>query len=433
MKQARHHTRSLRKKRLPWLPALQQLRAQLKSQQSQISLLSRWLMQLREEGEVLRECLEGSGALAPARFLAGLHRRQFAQVIKRHPLPWPPSLGTILQIRELALATAAHAGAASVTPLATVSRVLHSGVGCVLPELPTLFPSEVYVIGGADDSAETLGSVESFHSAHGLWKPSAPLIQARESCAVAVASGMIYVIGGIDRSSHCLATVERFDPSSPVRPQGSWEPVASMNSARSAAAAVAHNGKVYAIGGRDGFQSLHTVECLDPASLAWEMLPSLQRARFGAAAAVVGRQAYVIGGKGGGRVLDAVEAFDFISGTWEQMPSLHARRFRAAAASAHGRVYVAGGSSDGSWQSCLRSVERLDPKTRAWSRVAPLQVPRWGAAAVCAGGSVCVLGGRDGGGSLCSVERFDLSTETWEPMPRLHTSRRFFGAAAWRA
>merc|ERR1719456_945950 len=141
---------------------LEQLHSSVKSQRAQLAALARQHASLREESEALRECLEASGNLAPVRFLACLHRRRFAEVIKRHSGPWPGSLDTVIQIRELALATAAHAGATSVIPLAAASRTLRGGVGTMLSEFPALFPSHIYAIGGVDDGAETLGSVERF-------------------------------------------------------------------------------------------------------------------------------------------------------------------------------------------------------------------------------------------------------------------------------
>jgi len=407
--------------------SLSQLKVQIKGQQAQLAALYRWHREIREESEALRECLEASGALAPVRFLASLHRRRFAEVIKRHPGPWPGSLDMVMQIRELAQATAAHAGATSVTPLAAASRALRGGVGSMLSEFPALFPSQVYAVGGTDGTAETLSSVERFDSASCMWEAVPPLLQPRESCAAVAANGTIYVLGGVNDSDICLSSVECFGPHT----GGVWEPMPPMRFARGSAAAVAVAGQIYVVGGRDGFQSLDSVERFDPGMRRWDLQQPLRSARFGAAAAVLGGRVYVVGGRGGGRVLDAVERFDVDVGVWETLPPLHARRYRTAAAAAHGRVYVAGGC-DGSWQTGLRSVERFDPDTWAWSILAPLQVPRWGAAAVPAGGSICVLGGRNGAGALASVERFDPATGTWEPLPPLQTARKFCAAATCR-
>lgn len=407
--------------------AMEHVRILLKRQQVQINALVQHHTQLREETEALRECLEASGNLAPVRFLACLHRRRFAEAIKRIPGPWGGSLDTVIQIRELAVKTAEHAGAASVTPLAAASRALRGGVGTMLSEFPALFPSHVYAVGGMDDLLGTLSSVERFDSSGCAWETVAPMSERRESCAAVAANDLIYVLGGVN-ATQCLSSVEAFSPRS-----GTWTRMPPLRCARQAAVAVALAGQIYAIGGRDCFQALDSVERLGSGSDRWELLPALRSARFGAAAAALGGLIYVLGGSGGGRVLDVVECLDLERGLWESLPSLHARRYRAAAAAAHGRVYVAGGC-DCSWKNSLRSVERFDPHTRAWSVLPPLQVPRWGAAAVAAGGSVWVLGGRQGGNgsAVASVERFDPATGTWEPMPDLRTPRKFCAAAACR-
>eukprot|EP00913_Durusdinium_trenchii_P014403 g13509.t1 len=343
----------VRKQRQTRMQAIEELKATVRGQQAQMSILSRRQVQLREEGEALRECLEASGALAPVRFLARLHRRRFAEVIKRHPGPWPGSLDAVMQIRELALATAASAGAASVAPLAAASRALRAGVGSMLSEFPALFPSQVYAIGGADSGAETLSSVEKFDSKSCVWETVSPLAEPRESCAAVAANSMIYVLGGVNAESQCLNTVECFSPQT-----GTWEPMPPMRHARAAAAAAACGGQVYVIGGRDGFQCLDSVERFDPVARRWRLQASLRSARLGAAACVLGGGIYVIGGKGGGRVLDSVERLEHENSFWEILPSLHARRYRCASAAAHGRVY------------------RFDPATGTWEPLPPMKVPR---------------------------------------------------------
>jgi len=300
--------------------SLEHLTALVKCQQSQVASLSRRQGQLREESEALRECLEASGALAPVRYLASLHRRRFAEVVKRHPGPWPGSLDTVVQIRELALATVAGAGAASVAPLAAASRALRGGVGSMLSEFPALFPSQVYAIGGAGVAADTLCSVEKFDSKTCVWESVASMSEHRESCAAVAANGSIYVLGGVSPGAQCLSSGECFSPHT-----GMWEQLPRMRHARGAAAAVALAGQVYIIGGRDGFQSLDSVERYNPSTRTWSSQPSLRSARLGAAAAVLSAQIYVLGGKGGGRVLDTVERLEHEGSFWEALPSLHAR------------------------------------------------------------------------------------------------------------
>lgn len=273
---------------------LEKLEAIVNTQQEQIRMISQRCSQLQEETEALRECLTASGALAPARFLASIHRRRFAEVIKQHPSHWPGSLETVVLNQELALATASCAGAACIPPLSAACRALRRGVGSLLAEHPALFPAQLYAVGGADDSGEALRSVERFDSVSCLWESVATLCEARESCAVVSNNGVLYALGGLNSSAQCLASVEYFCPVS-----GRWETLPSMRTARVASVAVAVGGQIYVMGGRDGFHSLDSAECYNPKTQAWRVLPPLRSARFGAAASAIGGRIVVLGGKRG--------------------------------------------------------------------------------------------------------------------------------------
>eukprot|EP00411_Alexandrium_monilatum_P105372 CAMPEP_0175781814 /NCGR_PEP_ID=MMETSP0097-20121207/77461_1 /TAXON_ID=311494 /ORGANISM="Alexandrium monilatum, Strain CCMP3105" /LENGTH=243 /DNA_ID=CAMNT_0017092615 /DNA_START=132 /DNA_END=859 /DNA_ORIENTATION=- len=233
-----------------------------------------------------------AGARSPQAHSRGVQQLQAAEVVPRPP--WVA--------RELDAGRAEELSDSSALDLGTARST-----GSMLSEFPALFPSQVYAIGGADETVGTLSSAERFDSASCVWEPVAPLLVPRESCAAVAASGMIYVLGGVSGDAHCLASVERFEPST-----GVWEQLPSMRCARSAAAAVS-------VAGRDGFMSLDSVERLDAGGRGWEVLPPLRSARFGAAAAVLGGLAYVLGGKGGGRVLDTAERLDLEAGFWESL------------------------------------------------------------------------------------------------------------------
>lgn len=410
--------------------AVERLTAHVDRLQNQIATLATQQVQLREEAQALRDCLSASGALPPASFQASMHRRRFAEVLQRHPgAPWPGTLDLVLHAKELALTTAAYAGAASVVPLAGTSRSLRCGVGCLVSELVALFPSQVYALGGVGDASEVLDSVERFDSMTCSWHTVAPLPEPRESCAAVAAGGSLLVLGGMTPEAHSLRTVAKFAPE-----MRDWEEMVPMICGRGTAAAVAIGSHVYAIGGHDGFRALDSVERLDLSadeSCRWELQPPLHGPRFGHAASTLHGQAFVLGGKNSGRALNTVEKFEVGAESWQMMQPLHARRHRPAAASAHGRIYVVGGCDD-SLPSGLRSVESFDPESGAWTAMAPLQVSRWGAAAVFADDSMLVMGGRNSQGVLASVERFDFATCTWELLPPLRFPRRYCCAAACR-
>jgi len=72
--------------------------------------------------------------------------------------------------------------------------------------------------------------------------------------------------------------------------------VAPMPTARHHLAAVAVNGKIYAIGGMNSSSILNTVEVYDPSSSAWSTAASLFIGRSGLGAADANGFIYAIGG-----------------------------------------------------------------------------------------------------------------------------------------
>lgn len=91
-------------------------------------------------------------------------------------------------------------------------------------------------------------------------------------------------------------------------------------------------------------------------------------------------------------------------------------------------LFAAGGEASG---AALASVERFDVSTNSWREEAPLTVPRSGCAAVGLGDHVYVVGGCSADGEdLSSVERFDLEKKAWEVLPPLHSGRDELAAAA---
>jgi len=76
-------------------------------------------------------------------------------------------------------------------------------------------------------------------------------------------------------------------------------------------AAVALNGRIYAIGGSQGFgSSLNTVEVYDPSSNSWSTAAGMLTARYGLAAADANGLIYAVGGaNSGGQILNATEQY----------------------------------------------------------------------------------------------------------------------------
>jgi N-acetylneuraminic acid mutarotase len=132
------------------------------------------------------------------------------------------------------------------------------------------------------------------------------------------------------------------------------------------------DGLIYAIGGRDANTiPLTVVEALDPVSGTWTTAPSLSTARYWFAATVAhdGR-IFAIGGVGNLGFLDDVEALTIGTG-WAAAPSLPENRaWLSAAVTADGRVLAIGGSTDNGTSSQpppLSTMFAYQPTSNVWS------------------------------------------------------------------
>jgi hypothetical protein len=86
-----------------------------------------------------------------------------------------------------------------------------------------------------------------------------------------------------------------------------------------------------------------------------------------------------------------------------------------------GLVYIVGAGTVG------REFLRFDPASAVWSTLAPTSFRRRFGASFVVGGSLHAVGGRD---SSSSVERYDVSNNTWVAMALANTleNRSSFGA-----
>jgi len=94
-----------------------------------------------------------------------------------------------------------------------------------------------------------------------------------------------------------------------------WTSKRAMSVARTDVAGVAHDGKLYIVGGADAKRAtLNLVEMYDPAADAWTALPPLSVPRQSLAAAAVGRTLYAIGGSDGKTLNGSMEALNLDAG-----------------------------------------------------------------------------------------------------------------------
>ncbi|VVC89654.1 unnamed protein product [Leptidea sinapis] len=206
--------------------------------------------------------------------------------------------------------------------------------------------------------------------------------------------------------------------------------LASMSVGRCAVGCAVVGGRLVVCGGYDRARALRAVEAFRPQTNAWRPLPDMRRARARLCAARLRGRLYVLGGSDGYTELDSSGEG---GGKWASAAPLPvARQYAAAAADeTSGTLLVVGGAAGG---RSLRRVHRYCAERGEWSEAPPLAQGRSQGAAAVWGRAAWVLGGCDEWRCLASTERLPLDDAgaAWAAGPPLPTARRSVGAAVWR-
>ena len=250
--------------------------------------------------------------------------------------------------------------------------------------------------------------------------PDAP--SARFAAAGATSGFRLLVVGGSDDSASRLNSVEQFTAFD------KWETLPALPTRRSepcAATVPAERILVFggAVPGSGATTPSGTVERLSLLTRKWDRLAEMPTPRWGAGAAAKGLMVYVAGGNSvGGHPVAAFEKYDAINNSWEKLPSFPTRRVGAAVASLGERVVVAGGSN---FFYFLGDLQIYNPEARTWTQGAPMPTPRANAGYAIYGHRMYVVGGQSAAGKSRAVESFDLGTGTWTshtPLPEALSS-----------
>ena len=382
---------------------LKGLQMALEQQRQSLDLLYCRQAELSEENAALRDCLESIGILCGQAFLSRLHRRRFQRVLNQHPLSTRQSktFEALTLTPELAVNIAAYTGPCSLQ-LPLVSRSLSRGIALCASQLEQLFPSTIYIIGGAGSTSnQPLRSLEAFRPDSSSWSPSLrSMRQPRAVCSAVACGEAIYAIAGRG-SEGPLRSVECYYPARDL-----WVPAPGLQRCSGWVCATAAWGGVCVAGGEDTKNATtEAVEFLQPQMKSWIQLPPMRMVRWAAAAAYTQDIAFVTGGYGE-EVLGDVECLVFGMQTWQKVPSLLTPRAAHSMVALGGKLYVAGGY--GPQEKPLRSLERFDPNL-GWEALANLQL-RGTMSAVCSRGRLYIFGGNKDG-SFVDVECFNPTEE----------------------
>jgi N-acetylneuraminic acid mutarotase len=222
----------------------------------------------------------------------------------------------------------------------------------------------------------------------------------------------------------------------PVFLFGDWVYKTPLNVSRGGLVCEVVNGKIYAIGGRQGNDILTGVcEEYDPQLDTWVIKSSMPTPRYSAISGVVGNKIYVIGGDTNTNIYypsatNIIEAFDPLQNTWETVNSVWPFPLSGAAGATVGDwIYTMGGVLWGHQHIYFDTVEAYNPILNQWVVKRSMHTPRAYFDAAASDNKVYALGGQFYG-SLVRCEVYDTITNTWDSIRSLPTSRAYFASVA---
>ncbi|XP_078512370.1 kelch-like protein 35 [Lissotriton helveticus] len=200
-----------------------------------------------------------------------------------------------------------------------------------------------------------------------------------------------------------------------------WIKVASLHKGRWRHKMVNLHGKLYAVGGFDGFHRLSTVECYDSFSNSWTFIDAMLEAVSSAAITPCMNKLYVIGGAMDDYAnTDKVQCYDPEEGTWTLVSSTPFCQRCVNAVTLDNTIYVIGG--------LLMNIFSYNPSQNIWMEVAALPGPLESSGVTVCGGKIYILGGRDENGEGTDMAfTFDPAVGKLEDEPPLQRCISYHG------
>ena len=259
----------------------------------------------------------------------------------------------------------------------------------------------------------------------GRWAHLMPMPTPRQEVAMAALGNRLVVVGGFNESAEPVDTVEAYDPET-----NAWEPLAPFPAPVHHAAAVTVGDRLFVVGGFTGgrvsWTASNDVYEYVAAGNRWVQRAAMPTGRGGLGAAVLGGRVHVLGGAVGS-ALNAHEVYDPAANRWTRANAMPTARDHLAVVAFGGRVWAIGGRSSFVGTQ-YANVEVYDPATDSWQTGPPLPAGRGGLAAVAFRDRLFVFGGETPTRIFSATEMYEVAGNRWiakEPMP---TPRHGMGA-----
>jgi hypothetical protein len=262
----------------------------------------------------------------------------------------------------------------------------------------------------------------------GRWVLKTPLPAALAEVGVAYAAGKLHVIGG-NVLLYTGSYHEEYDPVS-----DKWRPRSPLPRALDHVGTTVLDGKIYAIGGFVGGGKAHsdgqdTAFEYDPTVDTWRILAPMRGGRGSVCAVALDGRIHALGGRDAtATTLARHESYDPATNSWTELAPFPKPRDHMAAAVIDGKIHIVGGRFGGP-NDRTGDHEVYDPQNNTWTSATPMPTPRSGLASTVYKGLWLVLGGEMPGGTNSENEAYDPKADSWRTLTPMPSGRHATGAA----
>ena len=273
--------------------------------------------------------------------------------------------------------------------------------------------NKLYVMGGRGNRPNQV-----FDASQNKWSTLANSPMELHHFQPVVLNGYVYVIGAFTccyPNESNVGDIYRLNLSS-----NTWETFGTIpaNRQRGAAGAVAHNNKIYLVGGNTDGHSGGAVPWFDeynPATGEWKTLPNAPKARDHFSAAIVDGKLVAAAGRvtnlSFGGMVAQTDVYNFSTNTWQSSTSIPTPRAGSMIGVEGGNLIVIGGETN-TQVAAHDEVEAYDVAANQWRSLPELEVGRHGGAAGVINNILHVVTGntvRGGGAEVTNHDTLNLS------------------------
>jgi N-acetylneuraminic acid mutarotase len=229
-------------------------------------------------------------------------------------------------------------------------------------------------------------------------------------------NGKVYSVGGVDGYT-VLNKGYVYDPVTQA-----WTPIANMGMARENPQVATVGGKMYVTGGWDpNGGPITRTEIYDPASGAWALGADNPQPHAAAGVAVLSGKIYVVGGCDLACGITDVQVYDPAANSWSSAKAYPEPTSWIACGGIGGRLYCAGGSPG---SIGTKHGYSYDPSSNAWTAIADLPIDLWGMASSIGSGQLLLSGGVTNGNGTTTNQGFAYQPDsnTWTALPNANNT-----------